>query len=136
MARTLGECLEQQLIRQGVMTESVKVCLKQLGERAIVPTSAFDKLCRENDLNLHECRDMSAKLDPHPGRRYSEHFRRLGPSDVLLVVVQGGGWELRLNDANLPRPLLDRDFVTQISRETESAVYQEEPSDRSLMSFK
>jgi RNA polymerase sigma-54 factor len=136
MARTLGECLEQQLIRQGVMTESVKVCLKQLGERAIVPTSAFDKLCRENDLNLHECRDMSAKLDPHPGRRYSEHFRRLGPPDVLLVVVQGGGWELRLNDANLPRPLLDRDFVTQISRETESAVYQEEPSDRSIMSFK
>jgi RNA polymerase sigma-54 factor len=120
MARDLGECLGLQLAHKNLLNEGMRAVLERLNELPGMTQEGFSALYPASEVDLQELRAVLASLNPHPGRQYSEDVRRLDPPDILLGFAPEGGWKLRLNDANLPRPLLDKDYVAHIAREAAS----------------
>lgn len=120
MTRDLGECLARQLIRKNRLSNAMQILLDHLDELSHMSAEAFSSLCPAGSEDLDSCRALLATLDPHPGRQFSGRLRHIDPPDVLLTNAPDGGWDLRLNDSTLPRPLLDRDYVAHIRREGSS----------------
>lgn len=120
MSRNLAECLARQLERNNQLSEGLQVLLQHLEDLPDMQPVEFARLCPDSDADLDTCRAMLATLDPHPGRQFSERLRLLDPPDVLLAIAPDGGWSLRLNETTLPRPLMDRDYVTHIRRDAAS----------------
>ncbi|MDP3677260.1 MAG: RNA polymerase factor sigma-54 [Novosphingobium sp.] len=115
-ARSLSECLALQAIE----ADRYDPCMKRLIENLdLVAKGAFAQLKRMCGVDDEDFADMLAELrsyDPRPGMRFGS-----GPAESVIpdILVRGrvdGGWDIALNQATLPRLVVNRSYYVELKR--------------------
>ncbi len=112
-ARTLSECLALQAIE----ADRYDPCMKQLiGNLDLVARGEFARLKRLCDVDDEDFADMLAELrgyDPKPGLQFGGGGREPVVPDILIARAKDG-WDIRLNEATLPRLVVNRSYYVAL----------------------
>ncbi|MYZ47640.1 RNA polymerase factor sigma-54 [Propylenella binzhouense] len=112
-ARSLRECLALQLAERNRLDPAMQALLDNLALLAARNTAALRLACGVDAEDLAQMVAEIRALDPKPGAAFaSEPVEPLVP-DVLVRPASDGGWLVELNEANLPRVLIDRASYAQ-----------------------
>lgn len=117
-ARTLRECLEIQLRQRDRFDPAMATLVANLEMLARRDFQALKQHCGvdEDDLldMLHEIR----ALDPKPGNRFHSGASESIIPDVWVTPSPGGGWQIELDPATLPKLLINQTYYAEVSRHT------------------
>jgi RNA polymerase sigma-54 factor len=115
-ARSLAECLSLQLAERGHLVPPMATLLENLESLAAGERAA---LCLRCGVDRERLEGMIAEiraLDPKPGLAFErEPIQPLIP-DVFVRSASGGGWNVELNEAALPRLLVNRTYFDEVSK--------------------
>ncbi len=114
-ARTLAECLALQLAARDRLDPAMQALLDHL---PLLAKGDLRALARRCGVEPDEIREMAAELrglDPRPGLGLGEGPAPAAPPDVLVRAAPGGGWDVTLNEATLPRLLVDRRYAARVA---------------------
>jgi RNA polymerase sigma-54 factor len=113
-ARDLAECLRLQLRDRGRETCQMQVLLGHLPLVARYDIDQLARLCRtDKRLILAMLREIRS-LDPRPGRQYECELARPALPDVLVERSPDGSLAVELNQAVMPRVLVDRQYMATV----------------------
>ncbi|MFW5681338.1 MAG: RNA polymerase factor sigma-54 [Pseudomonadota bacterium] len=113
-ARSLQECLGLQLRELNRFDPAMQALLKNLDRLAKADRKALLRLCQVDEDDLAEMIAEIRALDPRPGLRFAPPPEGGAVPDLWIYPYQGG-WRVELNNATLPRVLVDVDYYTQVS---------------------
>lgn len=117
-ARTLRECLEIQLRQRDRFDPAMAALVANLEMLARRDFQALKQHCGvdEDDLldMLHEIR----ALDPKPGNRFQSGASVSIIPDVWVTPSPGGGWQIELDPATLPKLLINQTYYAEVSLRT------------------
>jgi RNA polymerase sigma-54 factor len=112
-ARTLSECLALQARE----ADRYDPCMARLIDNLdLVARGEFARLKRMCDVDDEDFADMLNELrgyDPKPGLRYGGGERAPVTPDII-VTAAGGGWDVSLNQATLPRLIVNRGYYVEL----------------------
>jgi RNA polymerase sigma-54 factor len=115
-ARSLSECLAIQAREANRYDPAMERLIANLDYLAKGNFAALKRICGVDDEDL---RDMIRELrayDPKPGCR----FQGADGADAIVpdvfVARRRGGWAIELNNATLPRLLVNRSYYAELSR--------------------
>ena len=115
-ARSLSECLALQAIE----ADRHDPCMKRLIENLdLVAKGAFAQLKRMCGVDDEDFADMLAELrsyDPRPGLRFGGGQAESVTPDILIRSRADGGWDIALNQATLPRLVVNRSYYVELKR--------------------
>ena len=115
-ARSLSECLALQAIE----ADRHDPCMKRLIENLdLVAKGAFAQLKRMCRVDDEDFADMLAELrsyDPRPGLRFGSTVSEVVTPDILIRARADGGWDIALNQATLPRLVVNRSYYVELKR--------------------
>ena len=120
-ARSLSECLALQAIE----ADRHDPCMKRLIENLdLVAKGAFAQLKRMCGVDDEDFADMLAELrsyDPRPGLRFGSTVSQAVTPDILIrarAPEKDGyiGWDIALNQATLPRLVVNRSYYVELKR--------------------
>ena len=115
-ARSLSECLALQAIE----ADRHDPCMKRLIENLdLVAKGAFAQLKRMCGVDDEDFADMLAELrsyDPRPGLRFGGGTAESVTPDILIRARSDGGWDIALNQATLPRLVVNRSYYVELKR--------------------
>ena len=115
-ARSLSECLALQAIE----ADRHDPCMKRLIENLdLVAKGAFAQLKRMCGVDDEDFADMLAELrsyDPRPGLRFGSTVSEAVTPDILIRTRADGGWDIALNQATLPRLVVNRSYYVELKR--------------------
>lgn len=112
-ARSLGECLALQAIE----ADRYDPCMRRLIDNLdLVARGDFARLRRMCGVDDEDFADMLAELrsyDPKPGLKFGGSARDPVVPDILIAPA-GEGWDIRLNEATLPRLVVNRSYYVEL----------------------
>ena len=112
-ARTLSECLALQARE----ADRYDPCMARLIDNLeLVAKGEFARLRRMCEVDDEDFADMLAELrgyDPKPGLRFGGEGEEPVVPDILLRSV-GSGWDIALNEATLPRLVVNRSYYVEL----------------------
>ena len=115
-ARSLAECLALQA-REVDRLDPVMACfLKHLD---LVARNDLAGLMRACQVDREDIADMIRELrryDPKPGLRYGGERAPPVVADVFVLRGHDGEWRIELNQATLPRLIVDRDYQAVLEK--------------------
>ena len=115
-ARNLSECLALQAIE----ADRHDPCMKRLIENLdLVAKGAFAQLKRMCGVDDEDFADMLAELrsyDPRPGLKFGSTASEAVTPDILIRARSDGGWDIALNQATLPRLVVNRSYYVELKR--------------------
>lgn len=121
-ARDLAECIAL----QAKEADRYDPCMARLIDNLdLVAKGSFDqlrRLCRVDDEDL---RDMLVELrgyDPRPGLKYEQDEAAVAVTPDIFITVQGKGWAIELNSANLPRLLVNHAYYAEMGGANDKAA--------------
>ncbi|HSQ99969.1 MAG TPA: RNA polymerase factor sigma-54 [Sphingomicrobium sp.] len=113
-ARTLSECLAL----QAKEADRYDPCMERLiANLDLVARGEFGRLRRMCDVDDEDFADMLAELrgyDPKPGLRIGGGIREPVVPDILIAPGPNGGWNIALNEATLPRLIVNRRYYVEL----------------------
>lgn len=112
-ARSLGECLALQAIEADRHDPCMARLLENLDLLARGELARLKRMCGVDD---EDFADMLAELrsyDPKPGLRFNRGGGEAVVPDILLVP-RDGGWDVSLNQATLPRLIVNRPYYVEL----------------------
>lgn len=113
-ARTLGECLALQARE----ADRYDPCMARLLDNLdLLAKGAIPQLKRMCDVDDEDFADMVAELrgyDPKPGLRFDTDVREPVVPDILVTRGAKGGWDIVLNEATLPRLVVNRTYYVEL----------------------
>jgi RNA polymerase sigma-54 factor len=113
-ARTLSECLAL----QAKEADRYDPCMERLIDNLdLVARGEFARLKRMCDVDDEDFADMLAELrgyDPKPGLRFGGTEREPVVPDILITPGPKGGWSIALNEATLPRLVVNRRYYVEL----------------------
>ena len=113
-ARSLGECLALQAIE----ADRHDPCMARLLENLdLLARGELARLRRMCDVDDEDFADMLAELrsyDPKPGLRFNRGGGDPVVPDILLAPRADGGWDVSLNQATLPRLIVNRSYYVEL----------------------
>ncbi len=113
-ARSLGECLALQARE----ADRYDPCMARLIDNLeLVARGEFARLKRMCDVDDEDFADMLAELrgyDPKPGLRFGGAEREPIVPDVLITPAAGTGWAIAINEATLPRLVVNRSYYVEL----------------------
>jgi len=113
-ARTLSECLALQARE----ADRYDPCMARLIDNLdLVARGEFARLKRMCDVDDEDFADMLVELrsyDPKPGLRFGGGEREPVVPDILVVPAAGDGWDIALNQATLPRLVVNRSYYVEL----------------------
>jgi RNA polymerase sigma-54 factor len=83
----------------------------------LVARGEFARLKRMCDVDDEDFADMLTELrgyDPKPGLRFGGGERAPVVPDILVVAATGSGWDVALNEATLPRLIVNRAYYVEL----------------------
>ena len=117
-ARTLGECLALQAME----ADRYDPCMARLIDNLeLVARGEFARLKRMCDVDDEDFADMLSELrqyDPKPGLAFGGAPEAAVVPDVLITPGGAEGWQIRLNEATLPRLVVNRDYLVELQSGT------------------
>jgi RNA polymerase sigma-54 factor len=112
-ARTLSECLALQARE----ADRYDPCMARLIDNLdLIARGEFARLKRMCEVDDEDFADMLGELrayDPKPGLRFGGGGEAAVVPDILLKA-SGNGWELALNEATLPRLVVNRGYYLEL----------------------
>lgn len=113
-ARSLSECLAL----QAKEADRYDPCMARLIDNLeLVARGSFAQLKRLCDVDDEDFVEMLAELrgyDPKPGLRIGGGDRAPVVPDILVTPAADGGWDVALNQATLPRLIVNRGYYVQM----------------------
>ena len=113
-ARSLTECL----MLQAKEADRYDPCMAQLIENLdLLAQGEVARLKRLCDVDDEDFADMLAELrsyDPKPGCQYGGESEAAIVPDVLVTPGKDGGWQIRINEASLPRLVVNREYYVEL----------------------
>jgi len=109
-ARSLGECLALQAREVDRLDPAMAALLDHLD---LVARSDLQGLMRVCHVDREDVADMIRELrryDPKPGLRFGGERAPPVVADVFVTRGDDGEWRIELNQATLPRLIIDRDY--------------------------
>lgn len=117
-ARDLAECLAAQLRERDRLDPAMGRLIASLPLLARADFGALQRIC---EVDLEDLRDMVGEikaLDPRPGLSFAPSEPIEAVPDVIVQRTSKGLWRVELNQATLPRVLVDKSYYAEISRQT------------------
>lgn len=121
-ARTLSECLIAQA-RAADRCDPAMHCL--LLNLDLVARGDMAGLVRKCGVDREDIVDMIRELkayDPKPGLRYGGETATAVVPDVFVERGRDGSWQVSLNQATLPRLIIDRQYQSQLAAGADRAT--------------
>ena len=113
-ARSLAECLAL----QAKEADRYDPCMARLIDNLdLVARGEFPRLKRMCDVDDEDFAEMLGELrayDPKPGLAYGGAPEAAVVPDVLIVQDGKTGWQISLNEASLPRLVVNRSYVVEL----------------------
>ena len=117
-ARSLSECLAL----QAKEADRYDPCMARLIDNLeLVARGEFARLKRMCDVDDVDFADMLSELrqyDPKPGLAFGGAPEAAVVPDVLITPGGAEGWQIRLNEATLPRLVVNRDYLVELQSGT------------------
>ena len=113
-ARTLSECIALQAIEADRHDPAMARLIENLD---LVARGEFARLRRMCGVDEEDFADMLAELrgyDPKPGLRFGAGGGEPVTPDILLSARADGGWDIALNQATLPRLVVNRSYYVEL----------------------
>ncbi len=113
-ARNLGECLALQAKEADRYDPCMARLLDNLDLLGRGELARLKRMCGVDD---EDFADMLAELrgyDPKPGLRFSSGGGDPVTPDILIVPRADGGWDVQLNQATLPRLVVNRSYYVEM----------------------
>lgn len=113
-ARSLGECLALQAIEADRHDPCMARLLENLDLLARGELARLKRMCGVDDADFA---DMLAELrgyDPKPGLRFNRAGGDPVVPDILIAPRADGGWDISLNQATLPRLIVNRSYYVEM----------------------
>ncbi len=121
-ARSLSECLALQLKDQNRYDPVIGKFLDNLH---LVASHNFSALKKAVGVEMDELMEIVAeikRLNPKPGLKYGSVQMQPVVPDVLVRPAPDGSWIVELNSDTLPRVLVNRTYLTHVSKTAASAA--------------
>ena len=113
-ARSLSECLALQARE----ADRYDPCMARLIDNLdLLARGEFARLKRMCDVDDEDFAEMLAEVrgyDPKPGLRFGGSEEAPVTPDLLLRATPGGGWDIRVNEATLPRLVINREYYVEL----------------------
>lgn len=113
-ARSLSECLALQAKEADRYDPCMRVLIDNL---ELVAKGAFAQLRRICNVDEEDLADMLNELrsyDPRPGLQFGGSASAPVVPDILLSAARDGGWDIQLNEATLPRLVVNRGYYLEL----------------------
>jgi RNA polymerase sigma-54 factor len=113
-ARTLGECIALQAREADRYDPAMARLIDNLD---LVARGDFPRLKRMCGVDNEDFADMLAELrsyDPKPGLRFGGVLGAPVTPDILVAARADGGWDIALNQATLPRLIVNRAYYVEL----------------------
>ena len=115
-ARTLAECLELQLKEQNRYDPQIAALLENLPMLAAHNMAGLKRAVGIEADELSDMIDEIKQLNPKPGLKFGfVHVQPIVP-DILVRSASDGSWILELNSDTLPRVLINRAYLSKVSK--------------------
>nr|WP_137676837.1 RNA polymerase factor sigma-54 [Parerythrobacter lutipelagi] len=113
-ARTLSECLAL----QAQEADRYDPCMARLIDNLeLVARGEFTRLKRMCQVDDEDFAEMLSELrgyDPKPGLQFGGAAEAAIVPDILLNPADDGGWDIRINQATLPRLVVNREYYVEM----------------------
>lgn len=113
-ARDLAECLAIQLREKDRFDPAMQIFVANL---PLLARRDFGQLSRLCGVDAEDVADMATeirRLDPRPGRAFSDSPVRCVVADVIVRAASDGSWIVELNADALPRVLVNQTYAARI----------------------
>ena len=113
-ARTLSECIALQAREADRYDPAMARLIDNL---ELVARGEFARLRRMCGVDEEDLSDMLAELrryDPKPGLRFGESGGEAVVPDILVTPRHDGGWNVAINQATLPRVIVNRSYYLEM----------------------
>ncbi len=121
-ARTLSECLIAQARAVDRCDPAMHCLLRNLD---LVARGDMAGLVRKCGVDREDIVEMIRELkayDPKPGLRYGGEAATAVVPDVFVVRGPDGSWQVSLNQATLPRLIIDREYQSELAAGADRAT--------------
>jgi len=120
-ARSLKACLALQLVEVGRLDPAMATFIDRLDLLAKRDYAGLQKAC---GVALEDVKDMVREvkaLNPKPGNAFGSLVVQTVVPDIMVRAAPDGSWLVELNSDNLPRVLINRQYLAEVSRGGQSA---------------
>ncbi|PRD43361.1 RNA polymerase sigma-54 factor [Phyllobacterium phragmitis] len=115
-ARDLAECLAIQLRQKDRFDPAMQALVANLQLLAKRDFQTLKRLCGVDQSDLLDMLTEIRLLDPKPGTLFAVGVANAIVPDVNVMPAHGGGWEIELNAAALPRVLVNQEYYIMVAR--------------------
>jgi RNA polymerase sigma-54 factor len=129
-ARSLQECLALQLREKDRLDPAMEKLLQHLDLVARRERTQLMKLCSVDAEDLAGMIAEIRELNPKPAMAFTSDVAPPIVPDVILKPQPGGGWQVELNNENLPRVLANEKYHARVQAGARSKSDREYISDR------
>lgn len=119
-AQNLAECLKIQIQEKGLENPSIMALLNNLPLLAERRFKDLKKLCNCNDEELAEYINIIKSLNPKPAADYHVEIASTIIPDVFVKRDKYGIYHVELNNASLPRLLINQHYYSEIKNADKS----------------
>jgi len=119
-ARDLKECLRLQLEDKDRYDPAMAAFVENIELLAARDLKKLREVCRVSLEDLHDMIAEVRALDPKPALRFDRPRNDAVIPDVIMSARPDGGWRVELNADTLPRVLINRKYMADISRNASS----------------
>lgn len=113
-ARDLGECLALQAREADRYDPCMATLLDNLELLGRGELSRLKRMCRVDDEDFAEMLAELRGYDPKPGLRFGDGPAEAVVPDILIAASADGGWDIALNQATLPRLIVNRSYYVEM----------------------
>jgi len=113
-ARSLGECLALQAQEADRYDPCMARLLDNLELLARGELARLKRMCGVDDEDFADMLNELRSYDPKPGLRFASGGGESVVPDVLLATRSDGGWDISLNQATLPRLIVNRSYYVEL----------------------
>ena len=113
-ARDLGECLALQAKEADRYDPCMEVLLNNLELVAKGAFAQLKRICHVDDEDLADMLSELRSYNPRPGLAFGGGAASAVVPDVLITTGADGGWDIRLNEATLPRLVVNRGYYVEL----------------------
>jgi RNA polymerase sigma-54 factor len=114
-ARDLAECLAIQLRERDRFDPAMQIFIANLPLVARRDYARLSRLCGVDEEDIADMAAEIRRLDPKPGRAFSNAPVQPIIPDVLVRAAKDGSWLVELNSEALPRVLVNHNYAAQVS---------------------
>ena len=113
-ARDLGECLALQAREADRYDPCMAMLLDNLELLGRGELPRLKRMCRVDDEDFADILAELRGYDPKPGLRFGDGPAEAVVPDILITASEVGGWDIALNQATLPRLVVNRSYYVEM----------------------